>query len=274
VITIRRPNTLNALNDEVYRQLTDHLAAVEADPDVAGAVITGYGKKAFVSGADVGFLAKIETPEQAEATSRSSQASVAAIPRMRKPVVCAVNGIAFGGGVELALACHDRVVKKGAVLGTPEVTLGLIPGCGATQRLPRLVGFPKAAEMLRTARPVKSGEAVAIGLAREEIDGDVVEAAADLVRRAAAGKAELATIPDGPVEAPEALPDVDLGHLSTAVDGILVRAIVDGAALGLEAGLALEAKLFGEVSKTKDFRIGVTNFMKNGPRVKAEFVNE
>jgi enoyl-CoA hydratase / 3-hydroxyacyl-CoA dehydrogenase len=143
VLTIRRPKVLNALNGSVFRQLETLARELEGDPDVKAVVITGFGTKAFVSGADVGFLARIETPRQGIDTSLESQRPLDAIAAMKKPVVCAMNGLAFGGGNELAMACHARVAVAGlkTFIGQPEPNLGIIPGAGGTQRLPRLIGF-------------------------------------------------------------------------------------------------------------------------------------
>ncbi|MCZ6602565.1 MAG: 3-hydroxyacyl-CoA dehydrogenase NAD-binding domain-containing protein, partial [Planctomycetota bacterium] len=166
VVTIRRPRVLNALNGEVFDQIQRHLGAIAEDPRMIGAVITGYGTKAFVSGADVGFLAAIGSPEEAERTSKASQALLDSIGRLGKPVVCAMNGLALGGGNELAMACTARIARKGlAVLaGQPEVNLGIIPGAGGSQRLPRLIGIEPAAHLMRAARMISSEEAVRMGL--------------------------------------------------------------------------------------------------------------
>ncbi|RMG11047.1 MAG: 3-hydroxyacyl-CoA dehydrogenase/enoyl-CoA hydratase family protein [Planctomycetota bacterium] len=276
VLTIRRPKVLNALNADVFAQLAAHAEAIEADDDVVGAVLTGHGTKAFVSGADVGFLAGIETPEQGIETSRRSQAAVGKIAALSKPTVAALNGLAFGGGLELALCCDAILARKGlrVLAGQPEPNLGIIPGAGGTQRLPRRIGIEAAARMLRTGKPISSAEAAKLGLVREEVDGDVVAAAIDLVRRAAAGEARLEPVPEGPLDdVPDALPEVDLGHLSRAVDAIIVRAILEGARKPLAEGLDLEAQLFGEVVRLEDMRIGIETFLNKGPRAKAPFVH-
>ena len=275
VLTIRRPRVLNALNATVFDQLSAHASALAADDSIAGVVITGFGRKAFVSGADVGFLAKIQSAQEGEATARHSQLALQAIANLDKPVVCAMNGLAFGGGNELAMACHARVCRKGlrVLAGQPEPNLGIIPGAGATQRLPRLVGVENAATLLRTGRPISSAEAVEMGLVREEVDGDVVAAAVDLARRAAKGDTSIKRMSPEPLPMPDALAEVDLGHLSRAVDAIMVRAILEGCAQPLAEGIAFEAKMFGEVCKTRDMRIGVQTFMEKGARAKAEFVH-
>ncbi|MBX3466143.1 MAG: 3-hydroxyacyl-CoA dehydrogenase/enoyl-CoA hydratase family protein [Planctomycetes bacterium] len=277
VLTIRRPKVLNALNAEVFAQLQRHAEAIAADASVVGAVITGFGAKAFVSGADVGFLARIETPEQGDRTCLDSQRPLNTIQALKKPVVCAMNGLAFGGGNELAMACHARLCVKGlkVLAAQPEPNLGIIPGAGGTQRLPRLIGVEQAARLLRTGKPISSADAVKLGLVREEVERDaLVAAAVDLVRRAAKGEVALTPLPTGPLpDVPATLPDVDLGHLSRAVDQVLSRAILEGARLPLDEGLRLEARLFGECVKLKDMRIGITTFLEQGPRARAPFVH-
>ena len=276
VLTIRRPKVLNALNQQVFDELAARCKAVDADPKVQGAVLTGFGVKAFVSGADVNFLAKIQGPADGEATSRASQQALDAIEDCKKPIVCAMNGLAFGGGNELAMACTLRIAKKGlkVLAGQPEPNLGIIPGAGGTQRLPRLVGFGAANRMLRTCRPISSAEAKEIGLISEEVEGDLVARAVLIAKELASGKRARPALARGPMSAiPATLPPVELGHLSRKVDAILCKAILQGAAMGLREGIAFEAKCFGEVCGTKDMRIGVENFLKNGPRAQAAFVH-
>jgi enoyl-CoA hydratase/carnithine racemase len=192
-----------------------------------------------------------------------------------KPVICAYNGLAFGGGNELGMACHARLARKGLspLAGQPEPNLGIIPGAGATQRLPRLIGIEKAWPILRRGRPFSGREAVELGLVREEVEGDLVKAAVELARAVANGEVTLPRIRREPMEVPESLPEVELGHLSRAVDDVMRKAILEGAKLSLHEGLRLEAKCFGEVSRLEDMKIGVSNFMKNGPRSKAPFVH-
>ncbi|MBK8980434.1 MAG: 3-hydroxyacyl-CoA dehydrogenase/enoyl-CoA hydratase family protein [Planctomycetes bacterium] len=276
VLTIRRPKVLNALDQGVFDEIADRCAEADADPGISAIVLTGHGRKAFVSGADVGFLAKIESVAHGTATSAKSQASLNRVEDCRKPIVCAMNGLAFGGGNELAMACTARIAPRGlkVLACQPEVNLGIIPGAGGTQRLPRLVGLAKAAELMRTARPVSSAEALQIGLLREEVDGDLLDRAVELARGLAAGTERVTPMPTGPLaDVPDALPAIDIGHRSRAVDAILCRAILDGCKRELRAGIAYEAECFGAVCGTRDMRIGVDNFIGNGPRSKAAFVH-
>jgi len=276
VLTIRRPKVLNALDQDVFRELQRRFEECDADASVKGVVLTGFGKKAFVSGADVNFLAKIDSVEMGEQTSRTSQQCVDAVQAVQKPTVAALNGLAFGGGIETAMACEARVAKKGlkVLAGQPEANLGIIPGAGGTVRLPRLVGFENANMMLRTTRPISSEKALAFGLIREEVDGDLVGRAVELCRDMADGKAERSRMAEGPMQdVPDSLPAVELGHLSKKVDEILQKAILGAARLPLAEAVPFEAKCFGEVCGTEDMRIGGTNFLTNGPKSKAEFVH-
>lgn len=276
VLTIRRPKVLNALNQEVFDEIQQRVEVADADPEVQAIVLTGFGKKAFVSGADVNFLAKIEGAAHGERASTGSQATLNAIETADKPVVCAMNGLAFGGGNELAMACTLRVAKSGirAFAGQPEVNLGIIPGAGGTQRLVRLIGFENAAMMMRTGRLISSQQALEMGLVSELVDGDLLERAVEVAKALADGSMPRPKIHKEPLEdVPDKLGDVQLGHLSTAIDAILCKAILEGAKMTLGDGIAFEAKCFGEACGTQDMRIGVENFLRNGPRSKAEFLH-
>jgi enoyl-CoA hydratase/carnithine racemase len=267
---------LNALDQSVFQELATRFAQCDADPTVQGIVLTGFGKKAFVSGADVNFLAKIDSVAMGEATSRTSQKCVDAVQAVQKPTVAALNGLAFGGGIETAMACEARIAQKGlkVLAGQPEANLGIIPGAGGTVRLPRLIGIERAAEMLRTCRPISSEKALALGLIREEVDGDLVGRAVQLAKDLATGKAPRSRMAEGPLaNVPASLPPVEIGHLSKKVDEILCKAILGGAKLPLAEAIPFEAKCFGEVCGTEDMRIGVDNFQKNGPKSKAQFVH-
>ena len=277
VLTIRRPKVLNALDQGVFAEIKTRFEQCDRDPNVKGIVLTGFGKKAFVSGADVNFLAKIDSVAMGEQTSRTSQVCVDAVQAVQKPTVAALNGLAFGGGIETAMACEARIATKGlkVLAGQPEANLGIIPGAGGTVRLPRLVGLEKAAEMLRTCRPIGSEKAKAYGLIREEVEGDLVARAVQLCKDMASGKAPRSRMAEGPMSnVPASLPAVDIGHLSKKVDEILCKAILGAAKLPLKDAVPFEAKCFGEVCGTKDMRIGVDNFVKNGPKSKAAFVHE
>lgn len=274
VIKIRRPAVLNALNLEVFRQLRAHCEAVEADAGIKGAVITGFGTKAFVSGADIDMLAALKTAAEGEANSRQFHVTLDYIEAMKKPVVCAYNGLAFGGGNELAMACHARIARKGLKIlaGQPEVNLGIIPGAGGTQRLPRWVGFDRALGMMRTAKPIDGKTALEWGLISEEVEGDVADRAVELVNDYASGKAKLKRINAGPLTGvPDHAPALDIGHLSRRIDEILCSTVIHGCQQPLRQGLLLESKAFGECVETQDMHIGMETFLKEGARAKAAF---
>jgi len=275
VITIRRPKTLNALNSTVMNQLEAIFKDIKKDSKINGAVITGFGTKAFVSGADINELARIRTPEEGEALASRGQEILSLIENLGKPVICAMNGLAFGGGNELAMACTARIAQKGLpfLSGQPEPKLGIIPGFGGTQRLPRIVGLANAWPILRTGNPISSQEALEIGLINEEVEGDIKEAGIAFAKKIISGEISVPPIQKEPIKIPKSLPEVDIGHLSQKTDEIMKKAILEGAKMTLDEGLKNEAKSFGECLNTKDMRIGMENFMKFGPKKNAEFSN-
>jgi enoyl-CoA hydratase/3-hydroxyacyl-CoA dehydrogenase len=275
IVKTRRPKVLNALNEEVFEQLREIFIDIQKDSKIKGAVLTGFGTRAFVSGTDIGLLASQKTPEEAENLSLRTGAVLNLIEDLGKPVVCAMNGLAFGGGNEMAMACTARIARKGqrAFIGQPEPKLGIIPGNGGTQRLPRLVGMERAWPILRSANSISSTQAKEFGLVQEEVEGDLIEAAMDWVKKILDGKVNIPPIKKEPISIPSRLPDIDIGHLSQKIDSLLQQAILEGAKMTLEEGLKLEAKIFGECLLTKDMRIGMENFIKNGPKVNANFVH-
>lgn len=276
VVTIRRPAVLNALSATVLRQLREQFEAIGKDPRIVGAVLTGFGTRAFVSGADVNELASLPDGAAMKAHALGGQVACNTIENLGKPVVCAMNGLAFGGGNEIAMACTMRIAAKGlkVFVGQPEVKLGIIPGLGGTQRLPRWIGLAAAWPILRGGEPISSARALELGLIAEEVAGDVRERGIELVREIAAGKVKPRAIPRGPIEIPAKLPDVELGTLSRKIDAILQEAVLGGAKRTLEEGLLYEAEMLASCHATKDMRIGLDNFVKNGPRVPAPFVHE
>ncbi|MHB8203539.1 MAG: 3-hydroxyacyl-CoA dehydrogenase/enoyl-CoA hydratase family protein [Desulfomonilaceae bacterium] len=276
IITIRRPKALNALNSKVFKELNTYCDVIRNDSGIKAAVITGFGNKAFVAGADIKEMAGLTDPTQGEHFARIGQIASAELEKLGKPVVAALNGFALGGGCELAMCCTARVAPKGMKFfaGQPEVNLGLIPGMGGTQRLPRLVGFARASEMIRTAKPISSAQALQFGLINEEVEGDVLERAIALAQDIAHGRLTQRPMEMGPVpNSPDELPDVDIGHLSRAIDALAVRAILEGGKMTLEDGLKNEARLFGQCWTTEDNRIGLKNFIEKGAKSKAEFVH-
>ncbi len=276
VITIRRPRALNALNTKVFKEIEEYVNIIKSDPGIVGGVITGFGNKAFVAGADIKEMAGLTEPAQGEEFARKGQIASRMLELIGKPIVAAINGFALGGGCEIAMCCTTRIgVKLKMFAGQPEVNLGLIPGMGGTQRLPRLIGFEKAAEMIRTAVPISSAQALEYGLIIEEINGDVLLRAIELVREIATGKTKVKAMPEGPLSnTPDSLPDVNIGHLSRAIDALAVKAILEGGKMTLDDGLKNEARLFGQCWTTEDNRIGLKNFIEKGARSKAEFIHK
>ena len=235
-VTVNRPGVLNALDSATVEALTAVLLDLKKDDEVRSVVLTGAGDRAFIAGADVGELSRL-TPRTARGLADAGHRMCDLLEDLGKPVVAAVNGYALGGGCEVAMACTCRVAARTAKLGFPEITLGIIPGYGGTQRLPRLVGRGRALEMLLTGAPVTAEEAWRIGLVNR-----VVEAAA-LPAEAAALAAALAA------QAPEA-----------------VRRILDVVRHGLDVSMAdavaLEAAAFGLVWATDDAREGTAAFLE------------
>jgi len=236
VITINRPDRLNALNATCKREFSDLLAAVKSDPAVHTVVITGAGEKAFMAGTDIGELAGLDQASGKEFAA-GGQALFDAVQHLGKPVIAAVNGYALGGGCELALACHLRIASDRAKFGQPEVNLGIIPGYGGTQRLARLVGAGKAAEMILTGAQVDAAEALRIGLVNKVVP------AADLAGEALSLAAGIAA----------------KGQLAVRMSLKAINAVHE---LPLSEGLRVEAGLFGELCGTEDFREGTSAFLE------------
>ncbi|MGA2318899.1 MAG: 3-hydroxyacyl-CoA dehydrogenase NAD-binding domain-containing protein [Thermodesulfobacteriota bacterium] len=276
IVKIRRPKVLNALNRDVFDQLKEIFTDIKKDPKIKGAVLTGFGTRAFVAGADIGMLAALKTPEEAEAKCLQDKAILNLIENLGKPTVCAMNGLAFGGGNELAMVCSARIAAKGqkVFVAQPEPKLGIIPGAGATQRLPRLVGIENAWPILRASNPISSSRAKEIGLIQEEVEGDLIEAASDWLDKILSEKVRIPPIKKDPIPIPSKLPEVDIGPLSQKIDSLLQKAILEGAKMTLEEGLKLESKVFGECLLTEDMKIGMDTFLKQGPKVNAPFVHK
>jgi enoyl-CoA hydratase/3-hydroxyacyl-CoA dehydrogenase len=276
IVKIRRPKVLNALNQDVFDQLKEIFTDIKKDPRIKGAVLTGFGTRAFVAGADIGMLAALKTPGEAEAKCLQDKAVLNLIENLGKPTVCAMNGLAFGGGNELAMVCSARIAAKGqkVFVAQPEPKLGIIPGAGATQRLPRLVGIENAWPILRASNPISSSRAKEIGLIQEEVEGDLIEAASDWLDKILSEKVRIPPIKKDPIPIPSKLPEVDIGPLSQKIDSLLQKAILEGAKMTLEEGLKLESKVFGECLLTEDMKIGMDTFLKQGPKVNAPFVHK
>jgi enoyl-CoA hydratase/3-hydroxyacyl-CoA dehydrogenase len=270
-VRVFRPEVRNALSAVTLREISSALAELEADPAIAGVILTSTD--GALAGADIGELAALPDPEACRDVCLGSHALFAAIGAMTKPVVAAVDGPVLGGGVELSMACHARVVGRALALGQPEVNLGIIPGYGGTQRLPRLIGVERAARLIRTAATIDAATACAWGWATGAPAADPVAAARELLAAHAAGKAALAPVDPAPL-AEVTLGPVDLGHRSLAIDAIVCDVLRRGLVRPLAEGLAIEADGFARCKATVDMDIGMKNFTQNGPRVPAAFLHE
>ena len=243
VLTIHRPQVLNALNFDILDELREAVLGLKHDAGVRVVIITGAGDKSFVAGADINELAT-QRPVQGKAHAMRGQHVFDLIENLGKPVIAAINGYALGGGCELAMACTLRIAADSARLGQPEINLGIIPGYGGTQRLARLVGKGVALDLILTGRQVAADEALRIGLVNR------VCPAADLMAETRKLAAELST------KAP------------VAVQYIL-EAVNRGLEMSFDKAQFLEATLFGLVASTDDMREGTTAFLeKRKPQFK------
>ena len=238
-ITLNRPKVLNALNAGAWDDLRVAFEAARNDSAVSGVILTGAGNKAFIAGEDINDLARI-TAVEAEKSSRGGQGVLDLIENLGKPVIAAVNGFALGGGCETAMACTIRVASETAKFGQPEVTLGVIPGGGGTQRMPRLVGKGRALQLILSGEIIDSHEACRIGLVNEVVP------AAELMARC------------------EAILKRILANAPLAVRYSL-EAVNRGAETSQAEGLALEASLFGLCASTEDKKEGTAAFLAKRP---------
>lgn len=272
IVSVRRPEVRNALNRETLGEIAEAMKELGADSSVVGIIFTS--QDGALAGADIGELAALQSPADCEAICHFGHSVLDVIASMNKPVVAALNGPVLGGGAEISMACHARVVGPDLVFGQPEVNLGIIPGYGGTQRLPRLIGLPKAVDLLRTGRSINAKEAHAAGWASAAPTVNFVEEAKAMIRAHVSGEVKIGPVNGAPITVPESLPAVDLGHHSHAIDAILVSVLRRGLVLPLNEGLAIEAQGFGRCKDTVDLDIGMKNFVQNGPRVPAVFLHE
>ena len=273
LVKVFRPEVKNALNRRTLTEIEDAVRGLGSLDHVKGVIVSSFDGS--LAGADLGELSKIDKPEDAVAICQLGHGVFSVIEKLDKPVVAAVDGPVMGGGAEMSIACHARVVGTKLVLAQPEVNLGLIPGYGGTQRLPRLIGLEHALDLVRTGRAVGAAEANKWGWATiDPVDGDVVEAAKALIAQHVAGTVTLKPVDPAPMEVPKALPKIELGHHSRKTDSILVDVVRRGLTKPLEEGLAIEAEGFAACTQTIDMDIGMKNFMQNGPRVPAVFMHE
>ncbi|MGQ0649274.1 MAG: enoyl-CoA hydratase-related protein [Gemmatimonadaceae bacterium] len=234
-LTVNRPDKLNALNAATIGELGDAIDEVRGRDDIGGLILTGAGK-AFVAGADISELAG-QTPLDAKRRALRGQEIFARFEESAKPVIAAVNGFALGGGCELAMACHVRIASENARFGQPEVKLGICPGYGGTQRLPRLVGKGRALQLLLTGEMIDANEACRIGLVNQVVAGaQLMETARVMLKHMLA---------NGPLAL-----------------GLCIEAVNRGYDAGLGDGLTLEANHFAILAGTRDMNEGTKAFLE------------
>ena len=236
IVTINRPKVLNALNATVIEELEKAFSEIKNDPEVGAVILTGAGEKAFVAGADISGLVDLNALE-GKKFAEKGQEVFNLIENLGKPVIAAINGYALGGGCELAMACHIRIASENAKLGQPEVNLGIIPGYGGTQRLPRLIGKGRAMELILTGRMVDANEAYQIGLVNKVVPQDkLLEEAINMAKT---------ILSKGPLAVKYAM-----------------EAVNRGLEVSLEEGLKIEADLFGICCATEDKTEGTKAFLE------------
>ncbi|MCU0452606.1 MAG: enoyl-CoA hydratase-related protein [Bacteroidetes bacterium] len=235
-VTINRPDKLNALNALAKSELRALFDSLTMDPGVDVVIITGVGEKAFVAGTDVGELSALNATS-GRPFAAAGQSVFSMIEGLGKPVIAAVNGYALGGGCELALACHIRIASENARFGQPEVNLGVIPGYGGTQRLPRLVGEGRAMEMILSGDPIDAHEAFRIGLVNKVVSQTELLATCRALAAKIASKGQSAV-------------------------RLAIQAVHASWEMHLDEGLEMEAGLFGTACGTDDFREGVQAFLE------------
>ena len=235
-ITVNRPDKLNALNRETLVELDVAFAQAAADDAIRAIVLRGAGGKAFVAGADIAELAAL-TPVQARDFSRIGQQMMWRVEHLGKPVIAEIGGYALGGGLELAMCCHLRVASEKARFGLPEITLGLLPGFGGTQRLLRLAGRGAALELCLTGAQIDAARALALGVVTRVVAPDTLETETLALAEQLAGSAP---------------------HAMRAI----LDAVIVGGETALDAGLEFETLSFGVVSSTEDMREGTRAFLE------------
>jgi enoyl-CoA hydratase/carnithine racemase len=235
-VTVNRPKVLNALNTPTWRDLKTAFEDAKADTSVHGVILTGAGDKAFIAGADISELAHVDA-YAAEGSSRFGQSVLDLIENLGKPVIAAINGFALGGGCETAMACTIRIAVEHAKFGQPEVKLGLLPGGGGTQRLPRLVGKGRALQLILTGETISAQEAYRIGLVNEVVSAASLMARAETILKQIAANAPIA-----------------------------VKFSLEAANKGMDTsqaeGFALEASYFGICAATEDKKEGTSAFLE------------
>lgn len=236
LITINRPKKLNALNKETITELSEAFSTLEQEKSVKVIVLTGSGDKAFVAGADISEFAHFSVEEGGNLAQKGQEMLFDLVENLSTPVIAAVNGFALGGGLELAMSCHFRIASDNAKMGLPEVSLGVIPGYGGTQRLPQLVGKGKAMEMIMTAGMISANEAKACGLVNHVTTQDEL---LDLAKKLAS----------------------KITRNSSVAISSAIRAVNANYNKSIN-GYAVEVAEFGACFGTEDFKEGTTAFLE------------
>ena len=240
VLTVDHP-PVNSFNTQVVTELEQAMDELLADDEVKVVIITGGGTRAFIAGADIPEIkAALEQSDGLKETTGQGQALFLKIEKATKPIIAAINGFCLGGGMELAMSCHMRVCSDRAQLGQPEINLGIIPGWGGTQRLPRLANRGKAIEMILTGDMITAQDAYRLGLVNKVVPHDAVLKEAQGLARKIASKSKL------PVAA-------------------ALRAITEGLAVPIQEGLKIEADEFDKLGSSEDAREGVSAFLEKRP---------
>jgi len=236
VLTINRPNQLNALNSETIAELGAAFKTLEADTNIKAIIVTGSGEKAFVAGADIKEFYQFNIAQGKELSKKGHQSLFDLVENLTTPVIGAVNGFALGGGLELAMSCHFRLAADNAKLGLPEVTLGVIPGYGGTQRLAHLVGKGRAMEMIMTAKMISADEALSYGLVNQVTSQEELMTVCK--------KIALKIVKNSPIAIASAIRAINAGY----TDGI--------------NGFKTEIEEFGKCFGTEDFKEGTSAFIE------------
>lgn len=227
---------MNAMNDEITNQLESCIKKIASDDSIRVVVITGEGP-AFIAGADINRVKEINTSDEAVALTSNAQRIVTMIENLRKPVIAAINGLCLGGGTEIAMACHLRLIGDQAQMGLPEIMLGILPGWGGTQRAVRLLGPARALEIMLTGKFIPAAECEKIGLVNRVVPhASVLEEALKFAK--------------------------ELSFKAPLAARAIIEAVIEGGRMSLEDGLALESRLIGKLVESEDKKEGVAAFFE------------
>ena len=236
LLTINRPEKLNALNKETVNELFEAFQTIQTRKNIQAVIITGAGEKAFVAGADIKEIAELDGMS-GEAFSKNGSSAFRFIEKMPIPVIAAVNGFALGGGCELAMACHIRIASSNAKFGQPEINLGIIPGYGGTQRLPRLIGRTNALYFMLSGEMIDALKALELGLITEIVESSQLVARAQEIARLLCSK-------------------------SAPITKYILQSVDQGLNANMDEALDIETRLFGKACETEDMKEGTSAFIE------------